>query len=94
MIEPENEQISIVRQCELVGLPRSSYYYKRKEVDEEEQELMRLIEEQYMKTPFYGARRMRAYLVREGYVVSVKMDGRGRFYDNISLPERMVLHVS
>mgnify|MGYP000359582904 CR=1 FL=1 len=72
MIEPENNQIPVSRQCELVGLARSSYYYKCKEPDEEERELMRLIKEQYMKSPFYGVRRMRAYLWRLGFIVNHK----------------------
>ena len=72
MIEPENEEISISRQCELVGLTRSSYYYRRKKPDEEELELMRLIDEQYMERPFYGVRRMVAYLRRLGFIVNHK----------------------
>jgi len=63
MIEMENPNISISRQCEILALNRSSLYYKRKEkISSHDLHLMRLIDGQYTKTPFYGSRRMTAYL--------------------------------
>jgi putative transposase len=64
MIEPGHEQISIRRQCELVGLNRASYYYQPARASALNLRLMRLIDEQYTKTPFYGWRRMTIYLRR------------------------------
>jgi putative transposase len=55
LIEPEHPHISIVRQCELLELPRSSYYYEPCPESAENLALMRLIDEQYLETPFYGS---------------------------------------
>lgn len=57
MIEPGNTEISIYRQCELLGLRRSSYYYRRREESTLNLQLMNLIDEQYMKMPFAGLRK-------------------------------------
>ena len=62
MIEPAHETISIQRQCELVGLVRSMWYYEPKPESPEDLRLMRLLDEQYMKTPFYGVLRMTEWL--------------------------------
>ena len=67
MIEPSHPRISIARQCELIGLSRSSYY--REETREESQEnlkLMRRIDEIYTKYPFFGSRKIREIIKREG----------------------------
>ena len=72
MIEPMNPLIPVYRQCELIGLPRSSYYYEAREESEYNLLLMRLIDEEYSKTPFYGTRRMTTYLIRQGYEVNRK----------------------
>ncbi len=72
MIEPMNPKIPIYRQCELIGLPRSSYYYEAGKESEYNLLLMSLIDEQYTRTPFYGTRRMTAYLIRQGYEVNRK----------------------
>ena len=57
-IEPEHSQLSVRRQCELLGLNRSSWYYEPLEESAENLALMRQIDEQYLKTPYYGARKM------------------------------------
>jgi putative transposase len=57
--------LSVVRQCELLGLPRSSYYYQPVEVSAEELRLMRLIDEQYTRQPVYGSRRMTKWLTED-----------------------------
>lgn len=54
MVEPSHPQLSVRRQCELLGLPRASYYYQPAGESEFNLHLMRLIDEQYLKTPFYG----------------------------------------
>jgi len=57
--------LSVRRQCELLGLSRSSYYYEPAAESEENLRLMRLIDEQYTEHPFYGSRKMTAWLVNE-----------------------------
>ncbi len=69
VIEPELDGISIARQCELLDLARSSYYYELCPESAENLALMRLIDEQYLTTPFYGYRRMAAHLRMEGHGV-------------------------
>jgi putative transposase len=64
--------LSIFRQCELVGLNRSSYYLPPAVESEENLRLMRLIDQQYLQTPFYGSRRMAAWLERAGEEVNRK----------------------
>jgi len=64
--------ISLMRQCELVGLPRSSYYYEPAGESTLNLELMRLIDEQYTRTPFYGVPRMTEVLRGMGYPIGHK----------------------
>jgi putative transposase len=71
-IEPDQRQLSIARQCELLGLARSSYYYEPVPTSEESLHLMRLLDEQYTRTPFYGTRKMTAWLHTQGYSVDRK----------------------
>jgi putative transposase len=71
IIDPA-DSLSISRQCELLDLNRSSYYYEPCGESAENLRLMRLMDEQYLKTPFYGVRRMRAWLCREGNPVNPK----------------------
>jgi len=68
--------LTLVRQCELVGLPRSSLYYQPRGVSEENLLLMRLMDEQYTRTPFYGIRRMTAWLKGQGHEVNHKRVAR------------------
>jgi putative transposase len=67
-----HDTLSIVRQCELLGLPRSTCYYHGAGESEKNLELMRLLDEQYMQTPFYGSRRMAWWLQEQGYEVNRK----------------------
>jgi putative transposase len=64
--------LSISRQCELIDLNRSTYYLSPAAESSENLRLMRLVDEQYLKTPFYGSRRMTEYLVRAGEAVNRK----------------------
>jgi len=73
-IQPLHSQLSIHRQCELIGLPRSSYY---REVSTEQEkpenlEMMKIIDNEYTKHPFYGTRQMRNVLRRKGYKINRK----------------------
>ena len=71
-VELNNPSISVARQCELLGLGRSSAYYRRRRDDADNELLMRLIDRQYLETPFYGVRRMTAQLGRLGHEVNYK----------------------
>lgn len=62
MVEPGHATLSVQRQCELLGLARASYYYEGVPVSAENLRLMHLLDEQYTKTPFYGVRKMTAWL--------------------------------
>lgn len=64
--------LSLSRQCELLGLSRAALYYQPVEVDAYELELMALIDRQYLRTPFYGSRRMVAWLQTQGHAVNRK----------------------
>ena len=72
MIEPEHPQLSIVRQCELVSISRSGFYHRPAGETALNLELMRLIDAQFLETPWYGSRQMARHLRREGYVVGRK----------------------
>jgi putative transposase len=72
LIEPSNCHLSIRRQCELLDINRSSYYLEPAAESEENLRLMRLIDQQFMRTPFYGSRRMTASLERSGEMVNRK----------------------
>ena len=72
-IDPAHPQLSILRQCELLGLPRASYYRPAGAGETAENlGLMRLIDEEYTRHPFYGSRKLCAYLRRLGYPVNRK----------------------
>ena len=64
--------IPLWRQCELLALPRSSYYYHSKRDESYNLQVMNLIDEQFTKTPFYGIERMTAWLNRQGEAVNRK----------------------
>ena len=72
MIEPKNKKITVARQCELLHLSRSSYYYISGKDDQYNRLLMNLIDEQYTRTPFYGVAKMTAWLRRQGNSVNHK----------------------
>lgn len=72
MIEPRHSELSVVEQCELLGLPRSTYYYEPVEEIAENLELMRVMDELHLKHPFYGSRQMKEALKRHGYEVNRK----------------------
>lgn len=71
-MEPSNPDISIERQCELLGLPRSSYYYQPKGESPLNLKLMHLLDERYTQTPFYGSPKMTLWLNKQGYRVNHK----------------------
>ena len=71
-VEPTHKQIPICRQCELLGLSRSTVYYKRRGETAYNELLMKLIDQQYIETPFYGIAKMTEWLGRQGHHVNHK----------------------
>ena len=73
-IDGNDKKLSISQQCELLQLPRSSYYRPRAPHIEsaDNLELMRLIDEEFLRHPFYGSRKMKVYLSRRGFPVNRK----------------------
>jgi putative transposase len=72
MVETDHPGLSIVRQCELLTISRSSFYYTAKGESETNLALMRLIDAQFLETPWYGARQMARHLRRQGHLVGRK----------------------
>lgn len=63
---------SIARQCRLLGLSRSGFYHRPKAAKTDDLSVMRMLDEQYLRTPFYGSRRMVEHLWRLGHTVNRK----------------------
>ena len=76
MVELEHPEISVRRQCELLGVNRSGLYYQPMGEGEENIRLMRLIDKEYTRHPFYGSRRMTAWLCGQGQEVNRKRVSR------------------
>lgn len=72
MLDQKDGLFSIRQQCELLGLNRSSLYYQPMGESEDNLGLMRLLDEQYTRTPFYGVLKMEAYLRSLGHDVNTK----------------------
>ena len=71
MIE-SNEKLSQTRQCQLLSLARSTFYYQPQSLDNEKLALLRKLDEQYLKTPQYGARSYATWFVRQGISIGRK----------------------
>jgi putative transposase len=91
--------LSVTRQCELLGLNRSSLYYAPAGGTPLNLLLMRLLDEQFTRTPFYGSRRMTVWLRRTGYVVNRKrvqrlmsLMGREAIYPRPHLSQGLSTH--
>ena len=69
MIDRASPNLSITRQCQILSISRSSFYYAAKGESEANLALMRRIDELFMKYPFYGSRQMARQLRREGQCV-------------------------
>lgn len=72
MVDPNNPSVSIVQQCRLLKISRSGWYYETKGESPLNLTLMRLIDEQFLITPYYGSRQMARHLRRMGYCISRK----------------------
>mgnify|MGYP005639426437 CR=1 FL=1 len=72
MVDRHHPSLSIKRQCRLLGISRSGLYYQPKGISEEDLNLMKLIDRQYLTTPFYGARKIATWLKSQGHLVNRK----------------------
>jgi putative transposase len=72
MVDRQHPSLSVVSQCRLLGISRSSLYYQPAGISQEDLALMQLLDQQYLSTPFYGSRRMAVWLRRQGYPVGRK----------------------
>ena len=72
MVEPANSVLSIGQQCKLLSIARSSFYYTPKGETEQNLDLMRRIDEQFLETPFFGVRQMTWHLRNNGHLVNEK----------------------
>ena len=66
LVDRRHQGLSVVRQCQLPSVSRSSFYYRARGTSPQDLSLMRELDRQYLETPFYGSRRMRASLERQG----------------------------
>jgi putative transposase len=71
MLDRNDTTLSIVKQCELLDINRSSFYYVPKGENSENLAILRFLDEQYLKTPFFGAKRLFKDLIAAGYSVSL-----------------------
>jgi putative transposase len=69
LVTPEHPALSVVRQCALLAISRSGFYYEVVGDSEANLALMRLIDQQFLETPFYGSRQMMRHLQRMGHIV-------------------------
>ena len=76
MVKRGHPDLSVRRQCELLGVNRAGLYYEPVGESEENLLLMRLLDEQYTRAPFYGSRRMTAWLATQGHEVNRKRISR------------------
>lgn len=71
-IDPKHSLVPIARQCDLLGISRSAYYYQSCKDESYNLALMRLIDEEYTRYPFYGIEKMTAVLRRQGHTINPK----------------------
>ena len=72
MIVPNHGKLPVSRQCELIGLSRSTLYYKPTNDNDDDLELKALIDRQFMETPYFGSRKITEMLRRQGYTINRK----------------------
>jgi putative transposase len=72
MVNRQHPSLSIVRQCRLLDISRSGWYYQPKGIPEEDLTLMELIDRQYLVTPFYGTRKIVVWLKSQSYSINRK----------------------
>ena len=99
MINSQDSYFSIIEQCTLLSINRSSYYYQPKGLSAEDLEIMNVIDETYTAHPYYGSRRMSKYLQAKGYDVGRKalrryysIMGLAAVYPKMNLSKRNQAH--
>jgi putative transposase len=98
-IDKSHSKLSISKQCGLLSLPRSSLYYAEAPSNPSDLKVMRLIDQQYLRTPFYGSRRMRVMLNQLGIAIGrektqtlMRTMGIEAIYPKPNLSKRNVNH--
>lgn len=99
LIEWNNQEVSLCRQCELLSLSKGALYYEPVKLDQFSLSIMGFIDHQYVKTPFFGSRKMVAALQRSGYIVNrkrvqrlMKLMGIRAIYPKRSLSQKSKVH--
>ncbi|WP_250311195.1 IS3 family transposase [Rickettsia endosymbiont of Oedothorax gibbosus] len=99
MIEPNHNKLTIVQQCKLLDISRSTYYYQPTGISEQDIKIMAIIDETYTMHPYYGMRRMAKYLQAQGFSVGhkavrryYKIMGLEAVYPKINLSKRNQVH--
>ena len=72
LIEREDPTLPVMQQCRLLAVSRSSVYRRPAEVSKEDRAIMALIDRHYLARPYYGSRRMAAWLTTQGHLVNRK----------------------
>jgi putative transposase len=72
LVEREDPALPVSQQCRLLAVSRSSIYRRPAGVSEEDRAIMALIDRQYLARPYYGSRRMAAWLATQGHPVNRK----------------------
>ena len=72
MVDCQHPSLSVVHQCRLLDISRSGVYYQSSEASQEDLDYMKLMDRQYLATPFYGSRRLSVWLRKQGYCVNRK----------------------
>jgi putative transposase len=72
LVERENPTLPVLQQCWLLAVPRSTVYRRPAALSEGDCAIMALIDRQYLARPYYGSRRMAAWLATQGHIVNRK----------------------
>ena len=72
LVEREDPALPVLQQCRLLAVSRASVYRRLAEVSDEDRAIMALIDRQYLARPYYGSRRMAAWLATQGHPVNRK----------------------
>jgi putative transposase len=99
LIESGSDRLSIRRQCELLDLHRSNYYYEPVKTSAEALWIMRRIDEIFTECPFYGSRKIREGLRREGFEIGrervqslMRQMGLGAIYPRVKASRKHLQH--
>ena len=72
LVEREDPALPVSQQCRLLAVSRSSVYRRPAEISDEDRTIMALIDRQYLARPYYGSRRMAAWLATQGHIINRK----------------------